>query len=90
MFFKGQIVFSKCGRDKGSAFIVVVVEDEYIYLVDGRLRPLSRPKKKKIKHVQPTKTIIKDIQAKLNDGGYLQDADFRKALASYDVLSVKR
>ena len=54
----GQVVFSKCGRDKGRAFVVLSVEDEYVFLSDGQLRPLNKPKKKKIKHTQPTHAVI--------------------------------
>jgi len=54
----GQVVFSKCGRDKGRAFVVLSVEDEYVFLSDGQLRPLNKPKKKKIKHTQPTHTVM--------------------------------
>jgi len=74
---KGQIVFSKRGRDKGNAMVVIDVEVEYIYLVDGKLRTLDRPKKKKIKHIQPTNHIV-DIKT---DGRALQDADIRKQLS---------
>ena len=54
----GQVVFSKCGRDKGRAFVVLSIEDEYVFLSDGQLRPLNKPKKKKIKHTQPTHTVV--------------------------------
>ena len=54
----GQVVFSKCGRDKGRAFVILSIEDEYVFLSDGQLRPLNKPKKKKIKHTQPTHTVM--------------------------------
>jgi ribosomal protein L14E/L6E/L27E len=76
----GQIVFSKCGRDKGRAFVVLNVDAEYIYLVDGSLRSLDRPKKKKVKHVQPTNHFAKLF---VEGGRALQDADIRKQLATY-------
>jgi len=71
-----RIVFSKRGRDKGKAFVVVNADNEYVYLVDGRLRTLDKPKKKKIKHVQPTNHIA-DMTT---NGRALQDADVRKQL----------
>jgi len=72
----GQIVIAKKGRDKGKAFVVINILDGYLYLVDGKLRPLSRPKKKKIMHIQPTNTVA-DLTT---DGRRLQDADIRKQL----------
>ena len=75
----GQVVFAKCGRDKGKAFVVINVRDEYLYLVDGNLRTLDKPKKKKVKHVQPTNYI-----ANINVvGRALQDADIRKELKAF-------
>jgi len=80
----GQVVFAKCGRDKGKAFVVINVQDEYLYLVDGKLRTLDKPKKKKAKHVQPTNYI-----ANLNVlGRALQDADIRKELKAIVTKSV--
>ena len=89
-FFIGQVVTSKSGRDKGLPFIVVeIVSDkyEYLFLVDGKLRLLGKPKKKKIMHVQPhneyvDNEYIADIKHKLENGLYLKDSDFRKALES--------
>ncbi|MCL1786731.1 MAG: KOW domain-containing RNA-binding protein [Defluviitaleaceae bacterium] len=77
----GQVVFAKCGRDKGKAFIVQDICEDYLYLVDGKLRTLDAPKKKKAKHVQPT-GYVADLKT---DGRMLQDADIRKALTAYLV-----
>jgi ribosomal protein L14E/L6E/L27E len=80
MIKRGQVVFSKRGRDKGLAFLVIEMLDEYVYLTDGRVRPLAKPKKKKIKHIQPTNTII-DLN-EFNPRS-LKDSDIRKLLAVY-------
>lgn len=76
----GQIVFSKCGRDKGQAMAVLEVKGEYLFLVDGKSRLLAFPKKKKFKHVQITHTIIDMVPPCGRD---LQDADIRKQIKSY-------
>ena len=81
----GQVVYSKAGRDKNKAFIIVKSEGEYVFLADGKLRLLEKPKKKKIKHIQPTNTIINDIKYKLDNKQYLNDAELRKALLPYDL-----
>ena len=47
MYSKGQVVFSKSGRDKGKAFIVYDYNEEFVFIVDGVLRKLEKPKKKK-------------------------------------------
>ena len=79
----GQVVFSKCGRDKGRAFVVLSVEGEYVFLADGQLRPLNKPKKKKAKHTQPTHTIF-GMQGLATMGG-ITDADIRKWLLPFGI-----
>ena len=76
----GQVVFSKNGRDKGRAFVVLSVEGEYLFLADGKMRPLKKPKKKKARHVQPTKHIV----GMQNTVGGLLDADIRKWLMPFN------
>jgi len=76
----GQIVFSKQGRDKGRAMIILSEEGEYVFLTDGRLRLIANPKKKRVKHIQITNTIV-DLTPPC--GRALQDADVRKFLASF-------
>ena len=47
----GDVVSSTAGRDQGCLFYVVCTEDQYVTLVNGRNRPLEKPKRKKRKHV---------------------------------------
>lgn len=77
---RGTIVFSKAGRDKGKAMVVLESEGKYLSLVDGKLRTLDKPKKKKAKHVQPTNT---QVEMQPECGRALQNADIRKQLALY-------
>ena len=48
----GDLVLSKAGRDTGKIFLVVTVNNEFAYLVDGRYRKVNNPKKKKLKHLK--------------------------------------
>ena len=79
----GQIVFSKRGRDKGRAMIVIAADGEYAYLVDGKHRSLEKPKKKKAKHIQITHNIVDLVPP---CGRALQDADIRKYLAGFNSM----
>ena len=79
----GQVVISKAGRDNSDAFIIYNIEGEYLYLVDGANRTLERPKKKKRKHVQPTKNINYILQEAILHKKNLKDADFRSALKDF-------
>ena len=52
MYEAGMLARSKAGHDKAKMYIIKEVDDTYVYLVDGRIRTLVHPKKKKKKHVQ--------------------------------------
>ena len=45
----GMLARSKAGHDKAKMYIIKEVDDTYVYLVDGRIRTLGHPKKKKKK-----------------------------------------
>ena len=79
----GAIVISKSGRDKGKPFVVTQIGGEYVYLCDGKLRPYSRTKKKKIIHLQRTGSAAEEIASKIEKNENLLDADFRKALKMF-------
>ncbi len=72
----GRIVCSKAGRDKGKFMVVVRSDDGCLYVCDGKERPLSRPKKKNIKHIAVT-------NSSLNENQFVTDRSLRRALAQY-------
>lgn len=81
----GTIVLSKCGRDKGRYFIVCGLEgEEFVYLADGVIRKLARPKKKKIKHIAVTNVRLDNIAEKLAGGKKVFDSEIRGALRAYN------
>ena len=49
---KGMLAKSLAGHDEGSVYIIVETDQRYVYLVDGKIRTLDRPKRKRKKHVQ--------------------------------------
>jgi ribosomal protein L14E/L6E/L27E len=59
---RGMTAWSLAGHDKGKLYVIVKVDEEYVWLSDGRLRPLENPKKKKWKHVQVRKQIPEELQ----------------------------
>ena len=72
----GMLARSKAGRDKGCIYVIISVKNEYVYLADGDLRPLSRMKKKNIRHLQPILKIrAEDISS---------DSVIRKVIREYE------
>lgn len=70
----GRIVFSKAGRDKNHLMVVVSADDKFLYLCDGKERPLEKPKRKNVKHTAFTNTI-------LDGNSYKTDKALRRELA---------
>lgn len=50
----GDLVVSLCGHDKDELFIVTDVDGEYVVICDGKVRKISKNKKKKNKHIKST------------------------------------
>lgn len=54
---QGSIVIAKAGRDKGKAFAVTeVLDSRTVLIADGKSRPIERPKRKNVIHLQATAT----------------------------------
>lgn len=81
----GDLVVSRAGRDKGRPFVVVRAEDAFVYLVDGDLRRLDKPKKKKRMHVKPYPKKG-SCRMELVEGAPLCDADVRKHIAALTAV----
>ncbi len=80
----GQVVKSRAGRDNGKIFLVLeVLDEQFVYLVDGDLRKLTNPKKKKVKHLTIYNTVITDFESKLTDAVKVNDAYVRKVLEPF-------
>lgn len=75
---KGQVVRSKKGKDEGKVYIIMdIIDDDLLLLVDGKLRKLDRPKKKKVKHLYIYKDVI---DTEVSD---FSDTYIRKKLLPY-------
>ena len=74
---KGMLVYSKAGRDKGKLFLVLNTENDFVYLADGDTRRVTKPKKKKLKHVNKTNRILE------LDFDNVSDSCVRRALSEY-------
>jgi len=82
--FAGDIVYSKAGRDKDKAFVVLSVSDsQYVMLADGRKRLVDQPKKKKIKHLLKSGHSSAYIANKLAEGMKVTNPDLKKVLAEF-------
>ena len=57
----GMLAWSRAGHDNDTLYVIVKTEGEYVYLSDGRLKPVDHPKKKKIRHIQIVRQIPEEL-----------------------------
>ena len=72
---------SKAGKEKGFFYVVTDTDGKYLYLADGKLRPLEKPKKKSMKHIQLTNSFIDEGELETNK-------KIRKALQKFADASI--
>ena len=76
-----DLVISTAGRDKDELFYVIGEEGEYLFLANGKDRPLDRPKRKKRKHVQKVLRPETRVAQKLKRGDKVLNGELRRDLA---------
>ena len=80
----GQLVTSKAGHDKGTLYVVVATEGEFVYLCDGKLKMPDNPKRKRLKHIQPVNAYVgQELIAKLESNSKVYAEEIKYALKVY-------
>ena len=81
----GQVVKSKAGRDKGRVFLIYdIIDSQYDFVVDGDLRKLDKPKKKKIKHLIVFNTVMPEFKEKVENSVKINNSYIRKILEPFN------
>ena len=82
----GEIVYSKSGRDSNRNFIVIgILNEEYVYIVDGSLRTIDKPKKKKIKHLVFSGRVSEELRELVLSGQNISNSMVKSFLQSEDT-----
>ncbi len=74
---------SEAGHDKGSYFMVLREEGEYLLLADGKTRKAAAPKRKKAKHVCFVGESGEPTAEKLRRGEPVTDKELVRTLARW-------
>ena len=76
-----DVVVSRAGRDQGEWFYVIRADETFLYLANGKDRPLDKPKRKKRKHVERVLRSETRVAAKLKSGDKVLNGELRRDLA---------
>ena len=80
----GSVCLSVAGHDKGKAFVIVAIDGDYAYIVNGKDRVKQKPKKKKIKHLKLLSASEKVFAERLLNGEEVANETFRKITSRYN------
>lgn len=72
----GMLARSKAGHDKGHVYVIMNVDETYVYLADGTIRTVDKLKKKKKKHVQ--------LITQKNETDGIDDVGVKRILTLFD------
>ena len=86
---KSDIVMSAAGRDAGKLFYVLKVEGSFAYLVDGKIRKLESPKRKKLKHIRFVARSDTRVACKIQQDEPLLNSELRRDLAIFGQEKVR-
>ena len=85
----GCVVISAAGKDRDGWMVVVRLDDDSIWVADGRYRRLEAPKRKNPRHLRLTPYRVEALDMATNRGLRRALAAFREAAPiEYGRLSV--
>ena len=76
----GKFAKSKAGHDKNQIYVILKEDAEYVYLVDGKLKTIEKPKKKKKKHIQIILKEDENVSNKLKQDEMLINEEIKVAI----------
>lgn len=81
----GMLASSKAGHDKAEVYVIVAEDEKYVYLCDGILKPLEKPKKKSKKHIQIIKTGgNEEILSRLKSGQNVYNEEIKRLIKEFN------
>ena len=82
----GQFVRSRAGRDQGNIFIITkVIDEKFVEIVDGDLRRIEKPKRKKIKHLNIINELSEVIAEKIADSKKVSNLMVRREIEKLEL-----
>jgi ribosomal protein L14E/L6E/L27E len=82
----GKLAISKSGHDKGNLYVIIKEGLADVYLVDGRIKTIEKPKRKNKKHIQVITRFPKEISVLLmkeSNAVNLKNEEIKRAIKLY-------
>ncbi len=79
-FEVGMLAKALAGHDLGKIYVIIGVDEDYVYLTDGNIRTVDRPKKKKKKHVQLIKETQQVVVDKIRNNEKIQNEEIKRII----------
>ena len=76
----GKFAKSKAGHDKDQIYVILKEDAEYVYLVDGKIKTINKPKKKRKKHIQIILKEDENVSKKLKQDEMLINEEIKVAI----------
>ena len=76
-----DVVVSTAGHDQGELFFCIGTDGDRVILVNGKDRPLEKPKRKNNKHVSKVLRAETRVAAKISSGDKVLNSELRRDLA---------
>lgn len=84
-FKVGDLVVSTAGHDMGQFYVIVEILDKnHVALADGKNKPITSPKKKKIKHILSLGQKDDDFEEKISQKDVDSNAYIKKILKNFE------
>lgn len=77
-----KLAVSRAGHDKDSIYVIVKEEADMVYLADGKLKPLEKPKRKNRKHIQVIEKLPKEITEVFTQENF-RNEEIKRAIKLY-------
>ena len=81
----GEFVTVKAGHDQGKLYLIVAEEERFVFLSDGKYKPIEKPKKKNRIHIQKINRKITDFEELTNVKIPYKNEEIKRALKLYRI-----
>lgn len=81
---KGKLAISRAGHDRDTIYVITGEDASSVYLADGRIRTVEKPKRKNKKHIQIIQELPEEAGKLLSQDRAPGNEEIKRALRLYN------